>query len=64
MVTGERKTVVDNAGAARYVSTGHLLYAREGVLFARRFDPVRLESGEAVLSSKVSGDRLLWARTP
>ncbi|HZM97712.1 MAG TPA: protein kinase [Vicinamibacterales bacterium] len=48
LVTGERKTVVDNAGAARYVSTGHLLYAREGVLFARRFDPVRLESGEAV----------------
>ena len=48
LVTGERKTVVANAGAARYVSTGHLLYVREGVLFARRFDAVRLESGEAV----------------
>jgi serine/threonine-protein kinase len=48
LVTGERKTLVDNAGAARYVSTGHLLYVREGVLFARRFDPVRLGSGEGV----------------
>ena len=41
--TGERKTLVDGGADGRYVRTGHLLYALSGVVFARRFDPNRLE---------------------
>jgi len=36
--TGERKTLVDGGSDGRYVSTGHLLYALGGVVFALRFD--------------------------
>jgi eukaryotic-like serine/threonine-protein kinase len=32
-----------NARAATYASSGHLLFVREGTLFAQVFDPVRLE---------------------
>jgi serine/threonine-protein kinase len=42
--SGQRKVIINNGASARYVSTGHLLYAREGVLFARRFDLQRLET--------------------
>ncbi len=41
--TGERKTLVRGGTFARYASSGHLLYARAGTLFAVPFDPVRLE---------------------
>lgn len=33
------------AAPAVYTTTGHLLYVHEGKLFARRFDPVRLQLG-------------------
>ena len=41
--TGERKKIYEGASLARYVATGHLLLAREGVLFAAPFDVDRLE---------------------
>ena len=41
--TGERKTVLEGGSDARLVSTGHLVYAVGGVLFAAPFD---LESRE------------------
>jgi len=41
--SGERKTLIDGGAAARYVSSGHLIYARGGALLAKRFDPRRLE---------------------
>lgn len=40
--SGERKTVVTGGSDARYVGTGHLVYAFGGVVFAVRFDPKRL----------------------
>jgi eukaryotic-like serine/threonine-protein kinase len=42
--TGQRKVVVANGTAPRYLPTGHILYAREGMLFARRFDLQQLET--------------------
>jgi eukaryotic-like serine/threonine-protein kinase len=41
--TGERKVLVRGGTDAQYVSTGHLLYGRDGVLFANAFDLSRLE---------------------
>jgi eukaryotic-like serine/threonine-protein kinase len=46
--TGERKHLVDSATAPRYVPPGYLAFAREAVLFAVPFDPVR-----AVLTGEV-----------
>jgi serine/threonine-protein kinase len=42
--SGERKVVIDGADA-RYLPTGHLIYAREGVLYAAPFDSERFEIG-------------------
>jgi eukaryotic-like serine/threonine-protein kinase len=41
--SGERKILVEGGSDARYVSTGHLVYAVSGSLFARPFDVRRLE---------------------
>ncbi len=41
--TGERKTVFRGASNAKYVSTGHLLFSRSGVLYIVPFDPDKLE---------------------
>jgi eukaryotic-like serine/threonine-protein kinase len=41
--SGERKTLIQGGSDARYLPTGHLVYAAAGVLFAAPFDPVRLE---------------------
>jgi serine/threonine-protein kinase len=41
--TGERKVLVRGGTDARYVPTGHVLYAHDGVLFANAFDLSRLE---------------------
>jgi len=41
--TGISKMLIDGGADARYVSTRHLLYVREGVLLAARFDPESLE---------------------
>jgi len=41
--SGERKVLWENGSDARYVPTGHLLYALEDVLFALPFDLASLE---------------------
>ncbi|MBI3400335.1 MAG: serine/threonine-protein kinase [Acidobacteria bacterium] len=41
--SGERKTLVDGGSDARYLSTGHIVYALVGTVFAIPFDPARLE---------------------
>jgi len=41
--THERRTVIDGGTYARYVPTGHLVYARGSELLAVLFDPQRLE---------------------
>ena len=41
--TRERRTVIEGGTYARYVSTGHLVYARGAELLAVPFDPQRLE---------------------
>ena len=43
LATGTRKTLLQNAVDARYVASGHLVFLREGRLFAVPFDPDRLE---------------------
>jgi serine/threonine-protein kinase len=47
--SGERRVILDGGSDARYLPTGHLVYARGGVLLATAFDPRRLSvSGERV----------------
>jgi len=41
--TGQRKTLIRGGSDARYVETGHLVFARAGSLRAVPFDPGRLE---------------------
>jgi eukaryotic-like serine/threonine-protein kinase len=41
--TGERKTVFNGASNAKYISTGHLLFSRSGVLYIVSFDADKLE---------------------
>jgi serine/threonine-protein kinase len=41
--TGQRKVLIRGGSDARYVETGHLIYAAAGTLRAVRFDPHRLE---------------------
>jgi serine/threonine-protein kinase len=41
--SGERKTLVKGGSDARYVPTGHIVYALAGTLYAVAFDPDRLE---------------------
>ena len=49
LTTGERRTILLGGGRARYVPTGHLIYAAGGTLFAAAFDLERLEvRGDAV----------------
>jgi serine/threonine-protein kinase len=43
MKTGRRKTIVNGGTDARYLRTGHLVYALGGIVFAVGFDPARQE---------------------
>jgi Tol biopolymer transport system component len=43
MRSGERRVLVQPGRDARYVATGHLLWVRDGGLFANRFDPASLQ---------------------
>ena len=62
--SGERKLLVDRGQDARYVSTGHVVYAVGGVLFAMPFDAGRLTpTGAAVPSSTASCGRAGTAAT-
>jgi len=40
--TGERKLLIEGGSDARYISTGHIVFARNGNLFAVGFDTERL----------------------
>jgi Tol biopolymer transport system component len=63
LATGERRLILQSASMARYVPTGHLIFAREGVLYAVGFDPGSLTThGKpmAVLSG-VAGDKTTGA---
>ena len=40
--TGEQRTIVQVGSDARYVPSGHLVFARQGALWAQRFDPERV----------------------
>ena len=56
LASGDRQTLIAGGSDGRYVSTGHLLYALGGSIFAVRFDPGRLVvTGPAV--SVVQGVR-------
>jgi serine/threonine-protein kinase len=47
--SGRRTRLIDDGTDARFVESGHLLFARAGALFAIRFDPAALRTdGEAV----------------
>jgi len=47
--TGERRTLIENAADGRYASTGHVVFARLGSLFAAPFDPSNLQlTGAAI----------------
>jgi len=49
LASGERKTLIEGASDARYLPTGHIVYALGGALFAVPFDERRLEvTGGAV----------------
>jgi Tol biopolymer transport system component/predicted Ser/Thr protein kinase len=43
-----RTTIVEGGTDPRYLSSGHLIYQLNGVLYARTFDPSRLAAGGAV----------------
>ena len=44
LATGERRIVLQGASMARYVATGHLIFARGGSLYAIGFDPETLST--------------------
>ena len=48
--TGERKTILENARDARYVSSGHIVYAAHDSVFGVHFDARRLEVSGAPVS--------------
>jgi len=41
--TGERRILIEDAADARYVPTGHLIFARQGKVLGVAFDPARPE---------------------
>ena len=43
LASGVRKVLVEDAADGRYLASGHLVFARQGVLMAAPFDPDRLE---------------------
>ena len=43
LASGERRTLIEGGSDARYLPTGHLVYALGGVVFAIPFDAQRLE---------------------
>ena len=49
LTTGERKILIKQGTDAHYVSSGHLLFIRAGVLLAVPFDPQKLETTGAVV---------------
>ncbi|MBM3790464.1 MAG: hypothetical protein FJW35_08960, partial [Acidobacteria bacterium] len=50
LTSGERKVLIENGADARYAPSGHLVYARKGVMMAAPFDARRLEVTGAPVS--------------
>jgi Tol biopolymer transport system component len=48
LATGQRHVIVDQAAGGQYVSTGHLLFVRDGALLAAPLDLGRLATGAPV----------------
>ena len=46
--TGDRKVLIEGGSDARYIPTGHILYALAATLWGRPFDLSRLEVGDPV----------------
>lgn len=46
LTTGERRTLMPNGTDARYVPSGHMVFAREGSLWATAFDLATLQPGK------------------
>ncbi len=44
LATGERVVLVEGSSQARYLSSGYLVFARAGAIFAVAFDPIALEA--------------------
>ena len=63
LATGERRVVLQSASMARYVPTGHLIFAREGILYAVGFDAGSLTThGKPVpVLQGVAGDKTTGA---
>jgi Tol biopolymer transport system component len=56
LMTRERRVVIEAASAAQYAPSGHLLFFRDGVVFAAPFDVARLQvTGPAVAVLKDIG---------
>ena len=59
--SSERRTLITDASDARYVASGHLLYAHSGVLFAVPFDLRRLQvSGAATAVVQGVARAIAW----
>jgi Tol biopolymer transport system component len=77
LATGARTRILDNAAGAKYLTTGHLLFVRDGALMATRFDSrtmtvtgaparvidhVRIDMfGQPKLSASADGGVLVYA---
>jgi len=48
LASGNRRTIVDGGSSARYVTSGHILYARGGVVFATSFTAAGEITGQSV----------------
>ena len=61
--TGERRLILKGASMARYVPSGHLIFAREGVLYAVAFDVdgLTVRGQPVAVLSGVAGDRTTGA---
>ena len=46
--TGEQRILIDGGTDARYLPSGHLVYARQGTVFAAPFDPRTMTVGASV----------------
>lgn len=63
LATGERRLILKGASMARYVPSGHLIFAREGVLYAVEFevDSLTVRGQPVAVLTGVAGDRTTGA---
>ncbi|HEY6118682.1 MAG TPA: hypothetical protein VIV66_01925, partial [Pyrinomonadaceae bacterium] len=63
LATGERRLILQGASMARYVPSGHLIFGREGALYAVRFDVDRMsvQGNPVAILTGVAGDRTTGA---